>query len=174
MLRAFRPVRPALALVLCTALAGCGSGSDGGTGLPGDSGVGDTSQFNPDLDDNAPPSSTPGGDSLAVAGLWNASMDDSEGGPAPEAWVHISNDGLWTRYDIGIDNCYVANGPYTLTLEDEANNGYSLPTEDEGLTLVVEDGVLTYRLGVGGESQSWERANGQVSVESLESQTCAG
>lgn len=81
----------------------------------------------------SPLSSTPGGDTTAIAGLWNARS--GELGQIDERYVGISVDGLYTEYDYRQDdlesdgNCYITYGPLTLTPEDAATNTYSLPDD---------------------------------------------
>ena len=186
-----RPITTAPTAVLIAAalaLGACGSDDDDGPGTDAPptattgggqdpatvSGpAGETSMPGPDFDPDAPPSSTPGGDTSAVAGLWNASDADA---PATD-YVDIAPDGLWTRYTLDEDgsNCFEVDGPYTLTLEVEASNEYSLSSEDEGLALVANGDVLTYRLGADGEVENWPRAADNATVGSLglETQTCA-
>ncbi len=161
-------MRPITALTLAAVLAlGACSSDDGDDVLdPNASGPGDTSELNPDLGDpDAPPSNDPGGDTSAVAGLWDASPDDV----AASSYVDITEDGLWTRYDVPTDGgtCYDVTGPFTLTPEFE--NDYSLAGEDEALTLVAAGDVLTYRLGTDGPVETWERTTGQVNTADLES-----
>ena len=126
-------------LSICTALlllAGCSdndSTPDDSQILPGDQ-TGETSEPAPegDVPEN-PLSSTPGGDTSAIAGLWNARSGDV--GQIDERYVEITDDGLYTEYDYRQDdlasngNCYISYGPLTLTPEDAATNSYSLPDD---------------------------------------------
>ena len=142
-----RPITVAL-LSATLVLAACGSddGADPAPG-PGATGpaaggsatsgpAGETSLPGPDIDPDAPPSSAPGGPTPRVAGLWDASGD---GAPASD-YVDIAADGLWTRYAVPDvpGNCFEVAGPYTLTLELPEADGYSLSSEDRGITLAVE------------------------------------
>ncbi len=121
-------------LSICTALlllAGCSD--DDSTILP-DEQTNETSEPAPEGDvPEAPLSSTPGGDTSAIEGLWNARSE--ENGQIDERYVHITDDGLYTEYDYRQDdlasdgNCYLTYGPLTLTPEDTANNIYSLPDD---------------------------------------------
>ena len=124
-----------ICLTTCVAvllLAGC-SDDDDGEVLPGD-GAGETSEPAPDSDvPENPLSSTPGGDTSAIAGLWNASSGAT--GQFDERYVQITADGLYTEFDYRQDdladdgNCYLSYGPLTLTPEDPANMIYSLPDD---------------------------------------------
>ena len=117
-------------------IAGCSSddstSEDEGI-LPGDQ-SGETSEPAPESDvPESPLSSTPGGDTSAIAGLWDARSELS--GQIDERYVHITVDGLYTEYDYRQDdladdgNCYLSYGPLTLTPEDPANMTYSLPDD---------------------------------------------
>jgi len=172
-----RALTPASALLLATlALAACSSGDDD-TSDASDQ----TSQFNPDLEQPGQPvSRTPGGDTSAVAGLWDASLtgvvSENEAGESitgtDTLYVQISDDGLWTRYDYDQDdvgspergNCYRIDGPFTLTPEDVANDDYSLAGEDDPLKLVADGDMLSVRFG-DAEAQRWTRTQGEVTVE---------
>lgn len=165
-------------LVAAVMLAACSSDDDDATDT-----TGDTSQFNPDLEQpEQPVSGTPGGDTRAVAGLWDASRTDvvreNDAGESitgtDTLYVDISEDGLWTRYDYDQDdfgspeqqNCYRIDGPFTLTPEDAENNDYSLAGEDDPVKLVIGGDVLTVQFG-DAEVQNWPRTQGEVTVEGL-------
>ena len=132
--------------------------TDPATSGPAPGGPGDTSMPAPGTNPDAPPSSEPGGDTSAVAGLWDAS---DEGAPGSD-YVDIADDGLWTRYELDADgsNCFEVDGPYTLMLEIEETNEYSISAEDEGVTLVASGDVMTVRFGADGEVEDWPRVQG--------------
>lgn len=101
--------------------------------LPGEQ-AGETSEPAPDGDvPENQLSSTPGGDTSAIAGLWNARTGTP--GRLDERYVQITADGLYTEYDYRQDdladdgNCYLGYGPLTLTPEDATTNAYSLPDD---------------------------------------------
>ena len=177
-----RPVTAA-ALAAALALGACGSDDDDdaasvdgagttdpATSGPAPGGAGETSMPAPGTDTDAPPSSEPGGDTSAVAGLWDATETSPDGLDdrfRPTEYVDIAGNGLWTAYgqDAAGANCFEIDGPYTLTLEVEATNEYSLSSEDEGLTLVAEGDVLSFRLGADGEVENWPRVQGTLASD---------
>ena len=170
-----RPITVAL-LSATLVLAACGS-DDGADPAPGPGAIdpaaggpatsgpaGETSLPGPDIDPDAPPSSAPGGPTPLVAGLWDASGD---GAPASD-YVDIAADGLWTRYAVPDvpGNCFEVAGPYTLTLELPEADGYSLSSEDRGITLAVEGDVLTYT-DAEGDVETWRRTDNAATLATL-------
>jgi len=164
------------ALLAALALGACSSDDDGPSGAAG------TSELNPDLTPEGPVSSTPGGDTTAIAGLWDATREITvtDGGETRTgddiAYVQISDDGLWTYHDYaqdvtGDENCYRTVGARTLT--PEGGDDYSLAGEEQAWTLSASGDVLTTRLGAEGEVMSWPRAGAEVDLQSFDECTVA-
>lgn len=113
-----------LGSLLIMGLAACSSDDDS----PG-SNPGDTSQLNPDLD-NGPTPGTPGGDTTAIAGLWDGSVGDTDS--VDTFYWSIAENGVLTSYDYQQDqgqnatgeNCYIAGDPITVT--PETGDNYSI------------------------------------------------
>jgi len=160
-------------LLAALALGACSSDDDDAATPSG------TSEFNPDLNPEQPPSTTPGGDTTAIAGLWNATeqvtvtRDGQNTTGEDVAYVQISDDGLWSRHDYDADiagspeqgNCYRTTGPFTLT--PEGGTDYSLSTEEEALDLRINDAGDVLRVDFGSERavMDWPRTTGEVSVD---------
>jgi len=170
------------ALLAALALGACSSDDDTPPDPTG------TSQEAPGTGEpEGPPSSTPGGDTSTVAGLWNATevvtvTDGAQSTTGDDvAYVQISADGLWTVYDYDADiagspgqgNCYRVIGPRTLT--PESGDEYSLAGEEEPLTLGIDAAGDTLTVDFGGERavQQWPRTDGEVSVEDFDECTAA-
>ena len=152
-------------LSICTALlllAGCSD--DDSTTLP-DEQTNETSELAPegDVPEN-PLSSTPGGDTSAIAGLWNARSE--ENGQIDERYVEITDNGLYTEYDYRQDdlesdgNCYLTYGPLTLTPEDAANNTYSLPDDRHFSETNNEDTTILSITYAEESLQEWDVVSG--------------
>ncbi|MGQ7847086.1 hypothetical protein ACUNV4_21545 [Granulosicoccus sp. 3-233] len=133
---------PYLAIATALLLGACSSSDDSPDTLTPDG----TSELAPDGDDQPVLSSTPGGDTSAIAGYWDGSQNDNE-----ERYFIIADNGLWTEYFLSLEgntpgNCYWMADTQTLTPEDPAANEYSLAdgralamsTDDARTALTVE------------------------------------
>jgi len=164
------------ALVAVLALGACSSDDDD---TPSASG---TSALAPGEQPEAPISTTSGGDTTAIAGLWDATREitvtdgDQTTTGDDIAYVQISTDGLWTYHDYaqdvtGDENCYRTVGPRTLT--PEGGDDYSLSGEEDAWTLSVSGDVLTTRLGAEGEVMSWPRTGAEIDLAGFNECTVA-
>lgn len=107
----------------------------------------DSSELNPDLDSTVIPGE-PGGDTTAIAGLWNGSM--MADGVEDVIYWNVAADGVLTRYDYQQDgtngssgqNCYVIGAPMTLT--PEGGDSYSIA--DVAATFVRDGDNMTVTL----------------------------
>lgn len=89
-----------------------------------------TSEFNPGLNDFQSSDGVPGGDTTAIAGLWDGTGLNSDTDDV--VYWNLANDGLLTRYDYQQDggattsgqNCFIVGDPTTVT--PEGNNSYSI------------------------------------------------
>lgn len=159
-------MKSTICLTTCIAvllLAGCSDDDDADV-LPGDA-AGETSEPAPDSDvPENPLSSTPGGDTSAIAGLWNARSGVT--GQVDERYVQITTDGLYTEYDYRQDdladdgNCYLSYGPLTLTPEDPATNAYSLPDDRYFSATSNEANTLLSITFAEDTLQEWEAVTG--------------
>ncbi|MFK7890441.1 MAG: hypothetical protein AB8B63_06465 [Granulosicoccus sp.] len=144
-------------------IAGCSENDSSDDMNPSGDQSNETSQPAPgDENGDVPLSSEPGGDTSAIAGLWDASFV-VEGG-RDQRRVDISPDGLYTLYDYRQDalasdgNCYFKIGPLTLTPEDPASNTYSLP-DDRTFTAVAEPFLLFIQFA-DAEQEQWAAVTG--------------
>jgi len=88
-----------------------------------------SSEFNPNAESPANPGA-PGGDTTAIAGLWDGTVIGEEAGDI--VYWHLADNGVLTRYDYQQDgiagandqNCYVVGDPITVT--PEGANAYSI------------------------------------------------
>ena len=154
-----------ICLATCAAvllLTGCSD--DDGDALPED-GLGEISEPAPDSDvPENPLSSTPGGDTSAIAGLWDARSGET--GQVDERFVQITADGLYTEYDYRQDdladdgNCYLSYGPLTLTPENPATNDYSLPDDRFFSATSNEDSSLLSITFAEEALQEWDAVTG--------------
>lgn len=163
--------------VILMLLAGCSNDNEstepGTQGLPEGEILlpGETSELAPegDVPEN-PLSSTPGGDTSAIAGLWNARSGVA--GRIDERYVQITTDGLYTEYDYRQDdlatdgNCYLSYGPLTLTPEDPSTNAYSLPDDRSfNATRNADASILTITF-TDSSLQEWLTLSG-IAIEDL-------
>lgn len=130
-------------VVPCTLLLlftlGCSSDDDDMTADPAD-----TSEFNPDLE-TPDTAGEPGGDTSAIAGLWDGSI--AVGEATDTVYWNLADNGVLTRYDFqgdGIDgasgeNCYLVGDDITVT--PEADDDYSIA--NVAVTIVRSDDTLT-------------------------------
>lgn len=163
-------------LSICTALlllAGCSnsdSESDDSQTLP-DEPTGGTSELAPESDvPENPLSSTPGGDTTAIAGLWDARSEQD--GQVDERYVFITPDGLYSEYDYRQDdlandgNCYLSYGPLTLTPENAATSTYSLPDDRYFSATSNNDNSILSIAYAEGATQEWSAVTG-ISLNDL-------
>ncbi|ASJ71440.1 hypothetical protein [Granulosicoccus antarcticus] len=122
-----------------------------------------------DVPENPLPSA-PGGDTSAIAGLWDAR--NGEAGSVDERYVEISTDGVYLEYDFRQDdladdgNCYLRSAPLTLTPEDPANNAYSLPDDRTFNATSSTDGSILSITFAEQPLQDWTAVSG-VSTDDL-------
>ncbi len=118
-------------------LAACSSDDD-------DQAANETSQLNEDLNtpDNA---GQPGGDTSAIAGLWDGTLNDDAGSDV--LYWNLEANGVLTQYDYQQDgapgasgeNCYIVGDPITVTPENA--DEYSIA--NVAVTAVRSGDVLT-------------------------------
>lgn len=160
------------AIAVLLALAACSSSDNDDSALGGENDPGDSSQFNPDLDNNEPPASGPGDDATVIAGLWDASAAPA----VDERYVEISADGRYSNFTADADggNCFVVDGPYTMELEIEASSEWStsnglafVATSDAEVEPRILDIQFTDEDGNPEAAQSWPLASG-IGVEGVQ------
>ena len=125
-----------LASLLTLGLSACSSNDD-------DDAAG-TSTLNPDLN-NGPTPGAPGGDTTAIAGLWDQSRGESDSRDI--FYWSIAENGVLTFYDYQQDqgpnatgeNCYIAGDPITVT--PGTGNSYAIAGTETAIT--VTDNTIT-------------------------------
>ncbi len=159
-------MKPALYLTLASVLllGACSSDDDSDMLDTSDNDAsGDTSELAPDGGETEL-SSTPGGDTSAIAGYWDGS--EYEDG---ERYYLIAENGLWTEYFLNSEgdsagNCYTKTDTQTLTPENPAANEYSLAdgralaiTSDEARTTLTVDDIIE-----DSPTQTWPVVTGRM------------
>jgi len=151
-----RSILATTSLAALVALSACSSNDDEETpdGAIDTSGQGETSELSSDMD--VP--STPGGDTSAIAGYWDASDTGPESTPMSR-FVLFTDDGLETSYERQIvdgttdDVCYSQAGPQTLT--PNGDDVYTPADGSDTFTAVRVEGEDTLTVTTPDFTQVW-------------------